>query len=267
MSEFFYLLFFNNDRYIGYLTRLFDLSYTEGVLTSKYPIALLGLAILVLAVSAYFIGSINFSIVISRLLYHDDIRKYGSHNAGATNMKRTFGMTGAVLTFLGDLLKGVVICLITKLLIGQSVAYLIGFFCIMGHCFPAYFKFRGGKGVATSIAIILTLDPPVGLLLIVIFVLIVAFSKYISLGSITAAFFFPILLDRIYVVLFKHSPTALQIVIATMMAILIIIEHHANIKRITSGTESKFSFRKKGSKAPASDGKESDGSGDGDEDQ
>ncbi|MGM9637857.1 MAG: glycerol-3-phosphate 1-O-acyltransferase PlsY [Eubacteriales bacterium] len=252
MREFFYLLFFNNDRIIGYLTSLFDLDYADGQITSRYPFFLLVGLIFVFAVIAYLLGSINFALVISKVFYHDDIRNYGSHNAGTTNMKRIFGNRAALLTLLGDLLKGVIACLLPKLLISQSAAYLAGLFCILGHCFPAFFKFRGGKGVATAIAIILTLDPLVGLILLAIFVLVVLCTKYISMGSITAAFFFPIVLDRISNLLFEHGPTALMIICSTLMTVIVIAGHHANIKRILNKTESTFSFKKKGSKEASS---------------
>lgn len=258
MREFFYLLFFNNDRMVGYLTQLFNLDYADGQITSKYPFSLLVGLIFVFAALAYLLGSINFSLVISKAFYHDDIRNYGSHNAGTTNMKRVFGNRAALLTLLGDLLKGVVACLLPKLLISQSAAYLAGLFCILGHCFPAFFKFRGGKGVATAIAIILTLDPVVGLILLAIFTLIVLCTKYISMGSITAAFFFPIVLDRVTNLIFGHGPTALMILCSTLMTIIVIAGHHTNIKRILNKTESKFSFRKKGSKESTSESDETE---------
>lgn len=248
MKDFFFKLFFNNDPATGYLPDLFGLEVSKsGAVSSVYPFWILPAIAFALAILAYFVGSINFALIISKLVYHDDIRKHGSHNAGTTNMKRTFGMKAAVLTLIGDLLKGVVVVLIPLFLISKSAAYLAGFCCVLGHCFPAYFKFRGGKGVATAFAIITALDPLVGLLLLVIFVLIVLGTKYISVGSIMGALLFPVLLDRLTRFLSNDEtpPTALMSVCALLMTILIILMHHANIKRLMEGTENKFSLKKK----------------------
>ncbi len=245
MKDFFFKLFFNNDPFIGYLPGLFGLETIES--KTVYPFWILPAIAFALAILAYFVGSINFALVISKLVYHDDIRKYGSHNAGTTNMKRTFGVKAAVLTLVGDILKGVVVVLIPLFLISKSAAYLAGFCAILGHCFPAYFKFRGGKGVATAFAVITALDPLVGLLLLVVFVLIVLGTKYISVGSIMGALLFPVILDRLTRFLSNDEtpPTALMSVCALLITITIILMHHANIKRLMEGTENKFSLKKK----------------------
>lgn len=243
MRDFFIKLFFYNDPYFGYLPRLFGLENFES--QTRYPFWILPATAIFLAVAAYFAGSINFALVISRVFYHDDIRKYGSHNAGTTNMKRVFGTRAAALTLLGDILKGAVMALIPKLLISQSAAYLAAFLCVLGHCFPIYFHFHGGKGVATAFAAVTVLNPLVGLILFAIFALVVLGSKYISLGSIMAALFFPLTLDRLNRLLYDLPPTMLMTVCAMLIMLLVILMHRENIKRLVSGEENKFSFKKK----------------------
>lgn len=268
MRDFFIRLFFYNDPSFGYLPRLFGLENFES--QTRYPFWILPALALALAVAAYFVGSVNFALVISKLFYHDDVRKYGSHNAGTTNMKRVFGAKAAVLTLLGDFLKGAVMVLIPKLLICQSAAYLAGFFCVLGHCFPVYFRFRGGKGVATAFAAVLVLEPLVGLILFAVFALVVLGSKYISLGSIMAALFFPLVLDRYIRLIYEIPPTMLISMSAMLMMLLIIFMHRTNIKRLWAGEENKFSFKKQpadGSapstpSAPSKPSKPSDGGND-----
>ena len=133
----------------------------------------------------YLLGSVNFALVISKVFYHDDIRKYGSGNAGMTNMLRTYGKSAAAATLLCDMLKSVVSVLFGSFLLGTAFGgYLAGMFCVIGHIFPIFFKFKGGKGVATVAAMILTLDPLCFLILAVIFLLLVAATRYVSLGSV-----------------------------------------------------------------------------------
>ncbi len=191
---------------------------------------------------AYLLGSLNFAIILSAKEYHQDIRTFGSKNAGMTNMMRTYGKKAAALTLLGDALKAVVSALIGYVLLGMFGAYIAGLFCIIGHMFPVYYGFRGGKGVVTVAASILMCDPLVFLILFVFFVLIVLATKYISLGSIMCMLLYPIILDRVSRLLVGH--TSPFIIIAILMAVLIIVKHHENIGRLLKGTESKFSFRK-----------------------
>ena len=200
------------------------------------------IAAFVVMIAAYLLGSINFAIIISGKQYKQDIRQFGSKNAGMTNMMRTYGKKAAGYTLLGDALKAVVSCIIGYALIGHLGAYIAGLFCILGHIFPVYYKFKGGKGVVTTAISILMCDPFVFLILITIFVIIVAFTKYISLGSVICVMLYPILLDR-----FSHffngqaTPYA---VFAIIIAILVVVKHRTNIKRLFQGKESKFSFKK-----------------------
>ena len=124
--------------------------------------------IVLCAVLGYFLGSLNFAVVISRLKFHDDIRRHGSGNAGATNMMRVYGKAAGIATFTGDIMKAVVSVLIARLLCGEVFAYLTGMCCAIGHAFPCYYRFRGGKCVAVTAAMALVLEPFVFLCLLLI---------------------------------------------------------------------------------------------------
>ncbi|MBQ4575953.1 MAG: glycerol-3-phosphate 1-O-acyltransferase PlsY [Clostridia bacterium] len=213
------------------------------------------LAIILCAAIAYFLGSLNFAIIISKYKFHDDIRNYGSGNGGLTNMMRTYGKKAAAFTLLGDVMKAVVSVLLGMLIAGESGAYLAGFFCVFGHSFPIYYGFKGGKGVLTTAAMVLCLDPLVFLILFILFVCIVAGTRYVSLGSVMCLFIFPLLLNRIYP--FTHGgaqPGALVTIVSILIALLVIFLHRSNIKRLWEGNENKFSFKSKGKK-PAENNK------------
>lgn len=215
--------------------------------------AIIIIAAIVTIVAAYLLGSINFAIIISGKKYKQDIRDHGSKNAGMTNMMRTYGKKAAGLTLLGDALKAVVACIIGYALLGHLGSYLAGLFCILGHIFPAFYKFKGGKGVVTTAISILMCDPIVFAILITLFIIIVAFTRYISLGSVICVMLYPILLDRINH-FFTGSATPYA-VFAIFIAILVVIKHWTNIKRLLQGKESKFSF-KKSVKTPEENGTE-----------
>ena len=247
-----YQLFFNNFDGNGLLFRAFGLSVDEnGVVSSHTMLILLTVLSILWVIASYFIGSINFSIIISKKKYNDDIRKYGSKNAGTSNMQRIYGNKAAILTFLGDAAKGFVCVLAARLLFGTNVAYLAGAFCVIGHCFPAYFGFKGGKGVATAAAVVTTLCPLVGLLLILVFAILVLGTKYISLGSVISALLYPIFLDRYYGLLctfgiFDASPlTALMGICSVIITLVLVIRHHKNIRNLLNGEENKLSLGKK----------------------
>ncbi len=193
------------------------------------------------AIVAYLLGSLNFAIIISKKQYSQDIRAYGSNNAGMTNMMRTYGTRAAGLTLLGDALKAVVATLIGYAVIGQLGAYVAGCACILGHIFPVFYKFKGGKGVVTTAVTILMCNPYVFLILIVLYVGIVALSKYISLASVMCMLVYPAILYKIDVWLNGVCP---YIIFALFMSVLVIFKHMGNIKRLLSGTENKFSFKK-----------------------
>ncbi len=189
----------------------------------------------------YFLGSLNFAIIISGRTYKQDIRNYGSKNAGMTNMMRTYGKKAAALTLLGDALKAIVAGLLGYAILGQLGAYIAGVACVLGHMYPAFYKFKGGKGVVTAAASILVCNPFVFLIVVALFVIIVALSKYISLGSIMCAFIYPFILygfDRFF------NGGSSYVIFALIISILLLFKHKENFKRLRDGKESKFSFKK-----------------------
>lgn len=207
------------------------------------------LMIVVLAIVSYLIGSINFSIILSRIIGGKDIRQSGSGNAGATNMLRTYGKKMGVITLLFDVLKGIIVILIARLVrdkLGvdfEALDYIAGVCVVLGHNFPLYFGFKGGKGVATSLGVVLMLDWKVGLIVAVCAILIMAVTKYVSLGSILGGAAFIVV--EIIKALVTKSFNIAEIVCVVIIGGLLIARHHANIKRLTSGTENKLSFSKK----------------------
>ena len=211
------------------------------------PMVLFVISVAIVIISAYLLGSINFAIIISGRKYKQDIREFGSKNAGMTNMMRTYGKKAAALTLLGDVLKAVVACLIGYLLIGSLGAYIAGLFAILGHIFPIFYGFKGGKGVATTAASILMCNPIVFLVLFLIFAIIVLFTKYISLGSVICVMLYPLLLDSISRIF--TGQTSPYILFTMLIAAIVVFKHWGNIKRLAEGKENKFSF-KKSDKAP-----------------
>jgi glycerol-3-phosphate acyltransferase PlsY len=200
-------------------------------------------AVIVLcALLGYFLGSVNFAVVISRLKFHDDVRNHGSGNAGATNMMRTYGKAAGIATLAGDILKGVVAVMIARFLVGEVWAYMTGMFCVIGHAYPCYYRFKGGKGVAVTAAIALTLEPLAFLLIFSVFAIIVGFTKYVSLGSIMAALMYPLFLNNILESRFGHAD--LRMLFVFVICILVIWLHRENIKRLQEGRENKISFKK-----------------------
>ena len=240
--------FFTN----GFIGKYF-LSNTE----DKTAMTLMIIGAAVIMIAAYLLGSINFAIIISSKEYKQDIREFGSKNAGMTNMMRTYGKKAAGLTLLGDALKAVFSCLIGYALLGQLGAYIAGLFCILGHVFPIYYRFKGGKGVVTAAVTVLMCDPFVFLILFTIFVIIVLGTKYISLGSVMCMLLYPIVLDSTTKLAtkfgFGEESTSPYIIFTVLMAIIIVAKHWTNIKRLMNGTESKFSFKKSVKTAKAED--------------
>ena len=202
------------------------------------------LCYLISIASAYFIGSINFAIILSNKR-GDDIRNYGSQNAGTTNMLRTYGKRAAVLTLVGDFLKGTVAVLIGLVLAGVYGQYLAALFAVVGHVFPIYYKFKGGKGIATAAGTILACEPIVLLILIIAFAVVVGFTKYVSLASIMVAMLYPLLLDRYYK--FIGAPSGLHILCVVILSCIVLWKHYPNMQRLLNKTESKISFKKKSS--------------------
>ncbi len=207
------------------------------------------------AVVGYMLGSINFAIVTSKALYNDDIRKYGSKNAGMTNMFRVYGKKGGLNTLLGDSLKTAATVFSARLIGGESVAYLAAMFCVLGHIAPAKYKFKGGKGVLSSAIAILCLDPAIFGVLVIIFAVVLLIWRYVSLASVISAFAYPA-----FVVIFTQirqgrTPDIFQLGFAIFVGLFVIFSHRTNLERINQRTESKI-FSKK-SKKPQDDESES----------
>lgn len=210
------------------------------------------LACVIPAVIGYLLGSINSAVLISRMFYREDIRTKGSGNAGMTNMMRTYGKGAAAATLAGDMLKTVVSVGIGALLAAESGMYIAGLFSVIGHVFPVFFGFKGGKGVASTAALVLCTEPAAFLVLVFMFVCIVAMSKFLSLGSIMCVMMYPLILNRIYILL--RDPNGVPFIptlVSFAVMVIVVAKHKDNIQRLMKGQESKFAF-KKSVKPPAS---------------
>lgn len=194
--------------------------------------------------AAYLLGSINFAIIISKRALNIDIRNYGSGNAGSTNAYRTIGGKLAVLVAVGDLIKGVLAVLLGYWLLGPVGKLVGGVFVVLGHIFPVFYGFKGGKGVATTIALMLVIDWRVFLVCLTVFFATTLITRYISLASILTAVCFPCAMAHFY------QYDALYIALSSFIGLLIIFMHRSNIVRLMKGTESKFHFSKPESVCP-----------------
>lgn len=221
----------------------------------------------VITIVAYLLGSINTSIIVSKFK-NTDIREHGSGNAGLTNTLRTFGKGTAVIVLLGDILKAVIAILIAKYItpiildklivvdeneiqnfIGKNLTIwklttlatqLAGIAVVLGHIFPIYYKFKGGKGVLTSATVIMMVNWQIGLICLGVFIIIVAVTRYVSLGSVMAAITFPCM-----VVSFDNFVSIGWVVFSTILMVLVIWCHRSNLKRLWAGEERRLSFKKK----------------------
>ena len=209
----------------------------------------------VVAIVCYLIGSISFSVIFTKKLAGFDVREKGSGNAGTTNVLRTAGKFPAFLTLICDIFKGVVAILVA-LLVGQMISadvktrailvQIAGICVVVGHTFPIFFKFKGGKGVATSLGVILMINWEIGLICLVFALILMVLSRIVSLGSLAAAILFPILCmftDEHYIIGGTEAHFA-YIIFGVLLAILVVYNHRENIKRLAQGTENKISFKK-----------------------
>jgi len=209
----------------------------------------------IVTIAAYLIGSVNSSIIISRFI-GTDIRNHGSGNAGATNMLRTYGKKVGVYTLLLDALKGVIAVLLAIIVCNVAkdsfaepfgaknvLKCLCGIAVVLGHNYPIFFQFKGGKGISTSAAVIFMLDWRVGLIVLIGALLVMVLTRYISLGSMVGALLFPtsVCLFTFFV---DKNYNYILLVTAIFMCILAICRHHANIVRLINGTESKLGQKK-----------------------
>ena len=206
------------------------------------------------AIAAYLLGSINSAIIISKAVYHDDIRTYGSGNAGTTNMLRTYGKGAALATLICDIAKTVLALALGGVMLGFAyvggvstnfMLYVVGLFAVLGHIFPVYYGMRGGKGVLSTATVALILSPGVFAMLFVIFVAVVAISKYVSLGSVCAAVLYPVVLNAYFQIFLNGRIPGIAALVAIILAITIVWCHRQNLRRIGERTEHKLSFKKK----------------------
>lgn len=189
--------------------------------------------ILLVVVFSYLIGSFSSSYFLGKTK-NIDIREHGSGNAGSTNTLRVLGKKYAAITFFLDVLKGVIAVILGRRLLGENGSLLASFFVVMGHNYPFYLNFKGGKGVATSIGVICSLDIRVGLACIIIGILTVAISKYVSLGSILGAISTPITMNII------GRPSLNFNLTVMVLVAFILIRHRENIVRLKNGVENKL---------------------------
>jgi len=188
------------------------------------------------AVIAYCLGSVSTGILVSRMMHGPDLRTVGSKNTGATNVQRTMGWGPGLLTFAGDSLKAVLACWIGQLITGSHMGALFcGVFVVIGHNWPVFFKFKGGKGVASSCGVMLFCFPWPALISFAVGILIIMLTKYVSLGSMSLLTLYAILVSVFY------SQGDIRIILwAFLLAVLCLIRHHANIKRLLQGQENKL---------------------------
>ena len=189
---------------------------------------------LLTGIIAYLVGSIPSGLILGKLFWHTDLRKYGSHNIGATNAWRTLGKVPGIIVFLADSLKGQAGVLLGLSLVGTPLAAVIGgLLAIVGHSFSLFLRFHGGKGVATSLGVLTMLMGNVTLIVFVLWFTIVYMTRYVSLGSVVAGVITPIL-----AALFAYPME--YIVFTVIAALLVIVRHRENIKRLMNGTENKI---------------------------
>lgn len=226
------------------------LIFTPGIV---FPFNPMVPAVILCIVISYLLGSINSAVLISRIFFGEDIRTKGSGNAGFTNMARVYGRKAAISTLLGDMAKTALALLLSACLVGfhyasaisiNPVMYISAVASILGHAYPVFFRFKGGKGVLSTGTVGLVLSPLVFVVGLVIFLIVLFGTKYMSLASMSIAFFYPLLMDRISALVGLQLD--LLIVLCTVfIGIFIFYSHRANIKRLLNHCENKLSFGKK----------------------
>lgn len=208
---------------------------------------------IIVGIIAYLIGSINFSVLISKKMAGFDVREKGSGNAGTTNMLRSVGKKAAAITLICDILKGV-ISIVIAIIVGniaknldrELLLQIAGIAVVLGHTFPIFFGFKGGKGVATSLGVLLISNWQIGLICLVFAVVLMVLTRMVSLGSCAAAVLFPVLtlfINQHYTVLTDGKSGRVYFVYSVILAIIVLYNHRSNIKRILNGTENKLSFK------------------------
>ena len=205
---------------------------------------------IIMGLIAYAIGSVNFTVILSKKMAGFDVREKGSGNAGTTNMLRSVGKKAAAVTLICDILKGIV-AIIIAIVLGNIfnvenkslLVQIAGIAVVVGHTFPIFFQFNGGKGVATSLGILLMSNWQIGLICLVFALVLMVLTRMVSVGSCAAAVLFPILTLFIkdnYIVSEGNS----YLIYSIILAVIVLFNHRANIKRILNGTENRISFKK-----------------------
>ncbi len=204
---------------------------------------------------AYLIGSINFAVIFGKLFMKRDVREIGSGNAGTTNVMRSAGVLPGVLTFLCDALKGFAAsylgCIIFHSTVGALTpdeyaiigAYICGLACMLGHVFPVFFKFKGGKGVATSVGIFAVCSPLAIILGLSVFAIVTLATRYVSLASLIATV---VVVVSCLIFRLTAAPILPQLILAMLMGVIVVAKHKDNIERLLSGTENKIGGKKNG---------------------
>ncbi|MCH3972088.1 MAG: glycerol-3-phosphate 1-O-acyltransferase PlsY [Oscillospiraceae bacterium] len=230
----------------------------------QYPVNFI-VAAIATAVISYLLGSISFSIIFTKIFDKKDIRTMGSGNAGMTNVLRSAGMKPGLLTIFCDFGKGILACFIGMLIFGAVFGsgtelarygvYIAGVACVLGHMFPVYFGFRGGKGVLTTAAVLLMIYPPLIAVDFSLFLIIAITTKYVSLGSVIAASTFPLWGWMFnYLIFYRNGMVSMTYMVVTtlmlcFLAACIDLRHHANIDRLVHGKEKKFTLHHDSKKA------------------
>lgn len=209
---------------------------------------------MIMAMIAYCIGSVNFSVIISKKIAGFDVREKGSGNAGTTNMLRSVGKKAAAITLLCDIAKGIVAIAIS-MIIGnimeetnqELLLQIAGIAVVIGHTFPIFFGFKGGKGVATSIGILLMSNWKIGLICLIFALVLMILTRMVSVGSCAAAILFPVLtlfINDSYTILTEGKNGNTYFIYSVLLAVIVLYNHRSNIKRLLNGTENKLSFKK-----------------------
>jgi acyl phosphate:glycerol-3-phosphate acyltransferase len=208
---------------------------------------------IILLILAYLLGSVSTALLVSKIGYGIDIREHGSGNAGATNTFRVLGQKAGIIVMIGDILKGVLAVQFARLQPAYPITndifvnfqVVLGIVAVLGHVFPIWSDFRGGKGIATLFGMVLSIQPAAAGLLIVVFVGMLIITQYVSLSSISASIAFPIIILVIF-----REPEVMYRIFAVAAALVVVLTHHKNINRLLQGNESKmnlFKGKKKGS--------------------
>ena len=201
--------------------------------------------IVIVAVCSYLLGSVSWSVIISKLFYHKDVRDFGSGNAGMTNILRTFGKKAAVAVTIGDFAKSIITVSLSRMVFEHffgslwfDVGYIAGIFTILGHLFPLYFHFKGGKGVLTALGMVLVINWRVFVIILVIVIPILIFVKIVSVASLIGAVLYPIV--TYFVLSFSGKPVFMDVACSFIIGLIVIYMHRVNIKRLINGTEFRF---------------------------